>query len=144
MAKTQTPVVTPSLPWRVQYNGTSTATLTPASAIKFASSLLKQGNQVNIQHWVDGEWQDAAAEQQKATGKVQGFNPQAISAMTQFDELTHFVLKNAPKKNGLENGMVTDWMTQFYVTVGAMRVRRDVLHQMVDALVPEIEEQPQE
>jgi hypothetical protein len=144
MARTNTPtatdVQTPALPWKVAYNGTATAMLTPASAIKFASSLLKQGQQVTIQHFVNGDWHTAEMEQAKAMQKVGGFNQGAVASLTQFDEFIHYILKNAAKKNGLQGDVVSEYTIQFVSTAREMGVTRATIEQALAAYYPEHQE----
>jgi hypothetical protein len=123
----------PALPWKVAYNGTATAMLTPTSAIKFASSLLKQGQQVTIQHFVNGDWSTAETEQAKAMRKVGGSNYGAVAALTQFDEYMHYVLKNAGTKKGLSDTMLQEWMRQFFDTAHEIGIAKDVLQLYFDA-----------
>lgn len=133
-------VQAPALPWKVAYNGTATAMLTPTSAIKFASSLLKQGQQVTIQHFVNGDWSAAETEQAKAMQKVGGFNQGAVASLTQYDEYIHYILKNAGKKNGLNDGVASEYVVQFVSTAKAMGVTRATIEQALQAFYPESQE----
>jgi len=126
----------PALPWKVAYNGTATAMLTPASAIKFASTILKQGQQASIQHFVDDDWRVAESEQAKAMQKVGGYNQGSVAAMTQFDEYLHYAMKQAPKKNGLTDSIVQELVNEFVNTCKQMGVNRHILFETLDIWFP--------
>lgn len=129
-SKEVTTVSAPGLPWRVVHNGSNTDVLTSASAIRFAATQYKQGQNAYIQHFVNGDWANAESETQKALGKVAGFNPGAVSALTTFGEYTQHVLKQAPKKNGVSPELVDEWIALFYTTAIAMGVTRSTLERV--------------
>ncbi len=91
-------------------------------AVAFMVTQLRVGGlHIRLEHWDGKTWAVDNVATNKALAKVQGKgNAKAVSALTQLQEYTVTLTKQANTKNGVNADLGRIWLDQFYASCKAL------------------------